>query len=114
MNLPNILTLSRILMIPVFVIIYYLPAQWSYLVSAGLFALAAATDWLDGYLARKLNQSTPSKPPGFPTNVRNCYAWLPTRWPALKAKRPSDPTRSPSSWRVLAKKSKTSGINNGC
>ena len=59
MNLPNILTLSRILMIPVFVIIYYLPAQWSYLVSAGLFALAAATDWLDGYLARKLNQSTP-------------------------------------------------------
>ncbi|MEP1581644.1 MAG: CDP-alcohol phosphatidyltransferase family protein, partial [Marinobacter sp.] len=46
MNLPNILTLSRILMIPVFVIIYYLPAQWSYLVSAGLFGLAAATDWL--------------------------------------------------------------------
>jgi len=59
MNLPNILTLSRILMIPIFVIIYYLPAQWSYLVSAGLFGLAAATDWLDGYLARKLDQSTP-------------------------------------------------------
>ena len=43
MNLPNILTLSRILMILVFVVIFYLPVQWSYLVSAALFALAAAT-----------------------------------------------------------------------
>lgn len=59
MNLPNILTLSRIVMIPVFVVIFYLPVQWSYLVSAAIFALAGATDWLDGYLARKLNQSTP-------------------------------------------------------
>ncbi|MEX2475225.1 CDP-diacylglycerol--glycerol-3-phosphate 3-phosphatidyltransferase [Marinobacter sp.] len=59
MNLPNILTLSRIVMIPVFVGIFYLPVQWSYLVSAAIFALAGATDWLDGYLARKLNQSTP-------------------------------------------------------
>ncbi|WP_278801676.1 CDP-diacylglycerol--glycerol-3-phosphate 3-phosphatidyltransferase [Marinobacter nauticus] len=59
MNLPNILTMSRIVMIPVFVVIFYLPMQWSYLVSAILFALAGLTDWLDGYLARKLNQSTP-------------------------------------------------------
>ncbi|MDV3503773.1 CDP-diacylglycerol--glycerol-3-phosphate 3-phosphatidyltransferase [Marinobacter sp. M-5] len=59
MNLPNILTMSRIVMIPVFVVIFYLPAQWSYLVSAAIFALAGATDWLDGYLARKLDQSTP-------------------------------------------------------
>lgn len=59
MNLPNILTLSRIIMIPVFVAIFYLPFEWSYLVSASIFALAAATDWLDGYLARKLDQSTP-------------------------------------------------------
>ena len=59
MNLPNILTLSRIVMIPVFVVIYYLPAQWSYMASAVIFALAGVTDWLDGYLARKLNQSTP-------------------------------------------------------
>ena len=59
MNLPNILTLSRIIMIPVFVVIFYLPVEWSYLVSAALFGLAAATDWLDGYLARKLDQSTP-------------------------------------------------------
>ncbi|MEC9386682.1 MAG: CDP-diacylglycerol--glycerol-3-phosphate 3-phosphatidyltransferase, partial [Pseudomonadota bacterium] len=59
MNLPNILTMSRIVMIPVFVVIFYLPMQWSYLVSAIIFALAGLTDWLDGYLARKLNQSTP-------------------------------------------------------
>lgn len=59
MNLPNILTLSRIIMIPVFVVIFYLPMGWSYLVSAAIFAFAAATDWLDGYLARKLDQSTP-------------------------------------------------------
>ena len=59
MNLPNLLTLSRIIMIPVFVVIFYLPVQWSYFVSATIFALAAATDWLDGYLARRLDQSTP-------------------------------------------------------
>lgn len=59
MNLPNILTLSRIAMIPVFVIVFYLPFEWRFLVSAAIFALAAATDWLDGYLARKLNQGTP-------------------------------------------------------
>ena len=59
MNLPNILTLSRILMIPVFVLLFYLPFNWHFLVSAMVFALAAATDWLDGYLARRWNQATP-------------------------------------------------------
>ncbi len=59
MNLPNILTLSRIVMIPVFVAIFYMPVEWRYMVSAAIFALAGATDWLDGYLARKLDQSTP-------------------------------------------------------
>lgn len=59
MNLPNLLTLSRIIMIPVFVVVFFLPMQWSYTVSASIFALAALTDWLDGYLARKLDQSTP-------------------------------------------------------
>ena len=44
MNIPNILTLSRIIMIPVFVVIFYLPVGWSYLVSAAIFALAAATE----------------------------------------------------------------------
>jgi len=59
MNLPNILTLSRIVMIPVFVLVYFLPFGWSYMASAVIFALAGMTDWLDGYLARKLDQSTP-------------------------------------------------------
>ena len=59
MNLPNLLTLSRIVMIPVFVVVFFLPVGWSYVVSAAIFALAGITDWLDGYLARKLNQSTP-------------------------------------------------------
>ena len=59
MNLPNIITVSRILLVPVFVVVFLLPGKWSYLLSAVLFGLAAFTDWLDGYLARKLNQTTP-------------------------------------------------------
>lgn len=59
MNLPNILTLSRIAFIPVFVAVFYLPFEGRYMAGALIFALAAATDWLDGYLARRLNQTTP-------------------------------------------------------
>ncbi len=58
MNVPNILTLLRIGMIPVFVIVYDLPAGWAHVVAAALFLLAAITDWLDGYLARRLDQSS--------------------------------------------------------
>lgn len=58
-NLPNIITLARILLVPVFVVVYLSPGSWTYLAAAVLFGLAAATDWLDGYLARKLNQTTP-------------------------------------------------------
>ncbi|MFT5211613.1 MAG: CDP-diacylglycerol--glycerol-3-phosphate 3-phosphatidyltransferase [Flavobacterium sp.] len=58
-SLPNILTSSRILLIPVLVIIFYLPVDWRYLAAAIVFAVASATDWLDGYLARKLNEMTP-------------------------------------------------------
>ena len=56
---PNILTLLRIAFVPVFVVVYYLPFAWVPLVTTILFVLAAVTDWLDGYLARKLNQSSP-------------------------------------------------------
>lgn len=59
MNIPNILTLFRIALIPVFVVFYYLPGDWSNIAAAIVFLLAALTDWLDGYLARKLNQSSP-------------------------------------------------------
>jgi CDP-diacylglycerol---glycerol-3-phosphate 3-phosphatidyltransferase len=58
-NIPNTLTLLRIVMIPVLVLVLYLPYDWKFLAAAVIFAAAAATDWLDGYLARKLNQHTP-------------------------------------------------------
>ncbi|MCE9665031.1 CDP-diacylglycerol--glycerol-3-phosphate 3-phosphatidyltransferase [Halomonas sp. M5N1S17] len=59
MNIPNILTLARIAFIPLLVVFFYLPFAWSMPVAAGLFALAAVTDWLDGYLARRWDQATP-------------------------------------------------------
>ncbi|WP_078085578.1 CDP-diacylglycerol--glycerol-3-phosphate 3-phosphatidyltransferase [Microbulbifer mangrovi] len=59
MTLANQLTLLRVALIPVFVLVFYLPYKWSYIASALIFSIAAATDWLDGYIARKLNQSTP-------------------------------------------------------
>jgi CDP-diacylglycerol--glycerol-3-phosphate 3-phosphatidyltransferase len=55
-TLPNILTLLRIILIPVLVVVFYMPGQWSYQLSAMLFGLAALTDALDGYLARRLKQ----------------------------------------------------------
>jgi CDP-diacylglycerol---glycerol-3-phosphate 3-phosphatidyltransferase len=59
MNVPNILTLFRISLIPIFVLVFYLPVHWSYVGSAIIFGIAAITDWLDGYLARKLKQVSP-------------------------------------------------------
>jgi CDP-diacylglycerol--glycerol-3-phosphate 3-phosphatidyltransferase/cardiolipin synthase len=58
-NIPNILTLLRILLIPVFVAVFYLPVGWSNIACALVFALAAVTDWLDGYLARRWGQVSP-------------------------------------------------------
>ncbi|TNF03151.1 MAG: CDP-diacylglycerol--glycerol-3-phosphate 3-phosphatidyltransferase [Gammaproteobacteria bacterium] len=58
-NLPNILTLMRIAMIPILICVFYLPWEWRHLASAAIFGIAAGTDWLDGYLARKLDQFTP-------------------------------------------------------
>jgi CDP-diacylglycerol--glycerol-3-phosphate 3-phosphatidyltransferase len=46
-------------LIPVFVLLFYAPQGWSYPAAAIVFAIAGITDWLDGYLARRLNQSTP-------------------------------------------------------
>lgn len=59
MNIPNLLTVLRVLLIPFFILLFYLPYHWSYMAASTVFAIAAATDWLDGYLARKLEQSTP-------------------------------------------------------
>ncbi len=58
MNLPNWITVSRLLCVPVLLVLLYQPsvrAQW---LALGLFLVAAGTDWLDGYLARRLNQVT--------------------------------------------------------
>lgn len=58
-NIPNALTLLRILLVPVLVLVFYLPFNGHLLVAAAIFALAAITDWFDGYLARRLGQMTP-------------------------------------------------------
>jgi CDP-diacylglycerol--glycerol-3-phosphate 3-phosphatidyltransferase/cardiolipin synthase len=58
MNIPNQLTLLRIILIPVFVLVFYLPVEWNNLVACIIFVLSAITDVLDGYLARKLNQTS--------------------------------------------------------
>ncbi len=59
MNIPNILTTFRIVLIPVLVVVVYLPFGWTGWAAAAIFSVAAITDWIDGYLARKLDQSTP-------------------------------------------------------
>lgn len=58
-NIPNTLTLLRICLIPVLAIVFYTPFENHLLFAAGIFGVAAITDWVDGYLARKLGQMTP-------------------------------------------------------
>ncbi len=57
-NTPNLLTLLRILLIPVFLGIFYIPAAWSPFACALVFTVGAVTDWLDGYLARRWQQTS--------------------------------------------------------
>jgi CDP-diacylglycerol--glycerol-3-phosphate 3-phosphatidyltransferase len=57
-NLPNLLTLSRILLIPVFVLLFWTPTPGRSLAAAVVFVIAAVTDMLDGYLARRRSQVT--------------------------------------------------------
>ncbi len=58
-SIPNLLTFSRIIMIPVFVGMFYLPAPWNHQVAALVFMVAAFTDWLDGFLARRMGLTSP-------------------------------------------------------
>jgi CDP-diacylglycerol--glycerol-3-phosphate 3-phosphatidyltransferase len=59
LTVPTILTLFRIVLLPVIVVVFYLPeyypntAHWSNIAAAGVFVLAALTDWLDGWIARR-------------------------------------------------------------
>ncbi len=58
LNIPNILTFARIIMIPVLILFYFLPLKGANEILAAIFVFAGITDWLDGYLARKLKQGT--------------------------------------------------------
>ena len=60
LNIPNLLTWARILLIPLVVGVYYLPltAVEQNFVATAAFLVAAITDWIDGWLARKLNQTS--------------------------------------------------------
>ncbi|MDH5445631.1 MAG: CDP-diacylglycerol--glycerol-3-phosphate 3-phosphatidyltransferase [Gammaproteobacteria bacterium] len=58
-NIPNILTLFRIVLIPVFVVAFYWPESgWNHVITTSIFFVAGISDWFDGYLARKLNQQS--------------------------------------------------------
>ena len=58
MNVPNTITTSRIALIPVFIAVFYLPYDWAPALATFVFWFAAITDWLDGYMARRLNQQS--------------------------------------------------------
>jgi CDP-diacylglycerol--glycerol-3-phosphate 3-phosphatidyltransferase len=56
MTTPTLLTLIRIALIPVLVLFFYLPIGWSNIACVVVFVLAAATDWADGFIARRMGQ----------------------------------------------------------
>ena len=56
LTVPTMLTLLRILLIPVLVLVFYLPFKWTDFAAALIFAFASITDWLDGWIARRYNQ----------------------------------------------------------
>ncbi|ACV26367.1 CDP-diacylglycerol--glycerol-3-phosphate 3-phosphatidyltransferase [Kangiella koreensis] len=58
-NLPNVLTAFRILLVPLFVIFFYIDSSVARWITLGIFCFAAATDWLDGFLARRMNIESP-------------------------------------------------------
>jgi len=58
MNLANTVSIIRITLVPVVVVLYFAEFSGHYLWAALVFGIASFTDWLDGYLARKLNQAT--------------------------------------------------------
>ena len=59
LNIPNLITLFRIVIIPIFVLIFYIDGlPYRHIVLTALFFLAGVSDWVDGYLARKLGQQS--------------------------------------------------------
>lgn len=57
-NIPNLLTIFRLVLIPIFLIVFFSPYSNSLLYATGIFLLAGFTDFLDGYIARKYNLVT--------------------------------------------------------
>ncbi|MGR3913581.1 MAG: CDP-diacylglycerol--glycerol-3-phosphate 3-phosphatidyltransferase [Gammaproteobacteria bacterium] len=57
-HIPNMLTLFRVALIPVLVVVYFWPSQYREAIAAGVFVLAACTDWLDGLLARWMDAAS--------------------------------------------------------
>nr|ART40598.1 L51 [uncultured bacterium] len=58
LTIPTWLTLLRIVLIPVLVVVFYLPFWWTSIASVTVFTVAAVTDWLDGWIARRWHQSS--------------------------------------------------------
>ena len=57
-TLPTAVTLFRIALIPLFVIVFYLPFNWANVAATSIFAIASISDWVDGYLARSMQQES--------------------------------------------------------
>lgn len=57
-NLANILTLTRLALLPFMVLLFFLPWEWAAWTCLALYLIGAATDWLDGWVARRYNQIT--------------------------------------------------------
>jgi CDP-diacylglycerol---glycerol-3-phosphate 3-phosphatidyltransferase len=58
LNLATFLTLGRIVLIPVLVVLFYAPWEWTHRAAAMVFLAAALTDWLDGWVARRFDQAS--------------------------------------------------------
>lgn len=58
LTVPTMLTLLRMLLIPVLVLVFYLPYSWTNFAASLVFVMASVTDWLDGWIARRYNQSS--------------------------------------------------------
>ena len=57
-HIPNLLTLFRVALIPVLVVMYFWPSAYREVIITATFVLAALTDWLDGFIARRMNAAT--------------------------------------------------------
>ncbi|URJ29660.1 CDP-diacylglycerol--glycerol-3-phosphate 3-phosphatidyltransferase [Blochmannia endosymbiont of Camponotus modoc] len=57
-NIPTYLTLLRVIMVPFFTVMFYLPVRWAPMICTITFFVAAVTDWFDGFLARRWKQTT--------------------------------------------------------